>query len=442
MRDRDYGRAQRERIPRIRLKTMSSSYDRLFLRTTQGIKPGLDVISALLDALGNPHHRLAVVHVAGTNGKGSVCTMIESVLRASGFRTGLYTSPHLVHFSERFLINGCPIAEERLEQYIDKLEQAADSVADDSGLRPATFFEISTAIAFQYFADEGVDIAVVETGMGGRWDATNVVIPLVAVITRIDIDHTEYLGNTLEQIASEKAGIIKAGRPVVTAPQSEAVMAALRREGEPLLCSSDAVSVVKVAAPQRLKIETPSRSLPPINLPLLGECQRENCAVAVAALEILADMLGFDPFFKEGLESAAWAARFQTLSKEPLIVLDGAHNPSAARALASTLKENHPGRRVGFLFGFLKDKDSASFLHILRPLVSRAWALAIDAPRGMTADQAASQARAAGIDAEAGDAATSWKTAVAWAEEDPGHRMIVVAGSLYLSETLSRAGCI
>ncbi|MCK5675619.1 MAG: bifunctional folylpolyglutamate synthase/dihydrofolate synthase, partial [Verrucomicrobia bacterium] len=162
--------------------------EQLFKRTTQGIKPGLDIITGLLQALDNPHHKLAVVHVAGTNGKGSVCAMLESVLRASGFKTGLYTSPHLIDFSERFRINGAPISGEKLEGYIQALEEIADRVAGEIGQRPATFFEISTAIAFQYFVDEAVDIAIIETGMGGRWDATNVVIPLVSVITHVDID--------------------------------------------------------------------------------------------------------------------------------------------------------------------------------------------------------------------------------------------------------------
>jgi len=422
------------------VKKMSSSYEKLFKRTTAGIKPGLDVIAALLAALDNPHRRLAVVHVAGTNGKGSVCAMLESVLRASGFKTGLYTSPHLVDFSERFRVNGSEINADRLDEYIHQMETVADTVEAETGLRGATFFEISTAIAFQYFADEGVDVAIIETGMGGRWDATNVVIPLVSVISHIDIDHTNFLGDTIEKIAAEKAGIIKPGRPVVSAPQSDEVMTVLRKTGEPVICSSEAVSVVKVGTPQKLKIETHSRSLPPINLPLLGECQRENCAVAVAALEVLADMLGFEPAFKKGLESASWPARFQMLSSEPLVILDGAHNPSASRALVKTLKENYPKHRIGFIFGFLEDKDSVEFLRILKPLVVKAWTIAIDAPRGMTAEQAEAKARAAGLAADAVDVAAAWDAARAWAAEPD--RLIVIAGSLYLKQMLSEAGCL
>ncbi|MBT8043250.1 MAG: bifunctional folylpolyglutamate synthase/dihydrofolate synthase, partial [Pontiella sp.] len=368
---------------------MNDAAKALFARTTQGIKPGLEVITALLAALDNPYRQFGVIHVAGTNGKGSVCAMLESVLRASGFKTGLYTSPHLIDFSERFRINGAPIPEDKLEQYIESVEAASNALS----CRPATFFEISTAIAFQYFADEAVDIAIIETGMGGRWDATNVVIPLVSVITRIDIDHADYLGDTIEEIATEKAGIIKPGRPAVSAPQSSEAMAVLRGAGEPIISTADAVSVIKVGEPQKLKIETPARNLPPIHLPLLGECQRENCAVAVAALEILSDLIDFEPEFKKGLEAVKWEGRFQCLHADPLMILDGAHNPSAARALIKTLKENHAGHQVGCIMGFLEDKDSVGFLRRIKPAVSKAWTVSIDAQRGILAEQAADQCR-------------------------------------------------
>ena len=457
----------------------NESVKALFARTTQGIKPGLEVITALLEALDNPHQKLALIHVAGTNGKGSVCAMLESVLRASGFKTGLYTSPHLVDFSERFRISGEPISESALGKYIQLLEQAADQVAEESGQRPATFFEISTAIAFQYFADEAVDVAIIETGMGGRWDATNVVIPLVSVITHIDIDHTNFLGDAIEQIAAEKAGIIKPGRPVVSAPQSAAVFDELGKPGEPVICSEEAVSVRSVDGAsssvgkkdealnkkrqsaksavclemlngagssiyvqgQRLKIETHSRNLPPINLPLLGECQRENCAVAVTALEVLADMLDFEPAFKKGLEAVEWGARFQLLQTDPALILDGAHNPSAARALVKTLKENYPNHQIGFILGFLEDKDTVEFLREIKPLASKAWAIPIDAPRGSTAEQSAAQAQVAGIGAAPSEISEAWKSAEDWAsaEED---RVVIITGSLYLKQMLQSASLI
>jgi dihydrofolate synthase / folylpolyglutamate synthase len=411
---------------------MSSSYEKLFKRTTAGVKPGLDVVAALLEALDNPHQKLAVIHVAGTNGKGSVCAMLESVLRASGFRTGLYTSPHLVDFSERFRIDGLPVPGKKLEHYIELVEATSSSLS----CRPPTFFEISTAIAFQYFADEAVDIAIVETGMGGRWDATNVVVPLVSVITHIDIDHTNFLGDSIEEIAAEKAGIIKPGRPVVSAPQSVAAMSELQKPGVPIIGSSEAVSVVKPGDHQKLKIETHSRNLPPINLPLLGECQRENCAVAVATLETLADMLDFEPEFKKGLESVAWAARFQCLEENPPVILDGAHNPSAARALVKTLREVYPKYQVGFVLGFLDDKDTVEFLREIKPLASRAWTIPIDAPRGTTAGHSAAQAAVAGIEAVPSDVSNAWNAAREWAGAE-SNRVVVITGSLYLKQVLA-----
>ena len=414
---------------------MSSSYERLFKRTTAGIKPGLEVITALLEALGNPHHQLAVIHVAGTNGKGSVCAMLESVLRETGFKTGLYTSPHLIDFSERFRVSGEQITAEKLDGYIARMEQVADAVEESSGLRGATFFEISTAIAFQYFADEGVDIAIVETGMGGRWDATNVVIPLLSVVTHIDIDHTHFLGDTLEEIAGEKAGIIKPGRPVVSAPQADAAMRALKKEGQPIILSSEAVSVQKIGKPQKVKIETHSRSLPPVNLALMGACQRENCAVAMAALEVLGDLLGIEPEFKAGLESVEWSARFQLICSEPVVILDGAHNPSAGKALAGTLKEAYPKHEFGFVFGFLDDKEVVGFLRELKPLVRKAWTVGINAPRGNSAEASSLQCDVAGISADPVGVAEVLAVARGWAVGGVD-RVLVLTGSLYLKQAL------
>jgi dihydrofolate synthase/folylpolyglutamate synthase len=211
-------------------------------------------------------------------------------------------------------------------------------------------------------------------------------------------------------------------------------MAELEKAGEPIIGSAEAVSVNKVAGPQKLKIETHSQNLPPINLPLLGECQRENCGVAVAALEVLADMLDVELAYKKGLESVEWAARFQTLETDPLIILDGAHNPSAGRAMAKTLKELYPKKQIGFIFGFLDDKDAVEFLRPIRPFISKAWTIGIDAPRGTTAEQAALQCQVAGIDAEPIDVSNAWNAAKTWAS-DPD-RLIIITGSLYLKQAI------
>jgi dihydrofolate synthase / folylpolyglutamate synthase len=396
------------------------------------------VVLALLDKLGNPHIQVPYVHVAGTNGKGSTCAMIASVLQASGFKTGLYTSPHLIHFSERFRINGVDIPEAKLMDYMERLELAAQSVEAD-GVRAPTFFEISTALAFLYFYEEKVELGVLETGMGGRWDCTNVVIPLLSVISHIDIDHVEFLGDTIGKIASEKAGIIKPGRPVVSAPQVEEAMIELRKMGEPVIISSEVVSVVakktEIATTQPLKIETQDRSLPLIHLPLTGTFQQENCGLAVAALEVLSEMIQFEPNYKPGLESVAWSARCEVICGNPVMILDGAHNPSAARALVKTLRQDYAGCEVGFVLGMLEDKDRSAFLQALLPITHRAWTISIEGARGMSGEKLAMAARMVGMEAEALSVADALEAASQWAcaADD---RIICITGSLYLKQLL------
>ena len=314
-----------------------NAVERLFRRTADGIKPSLEVMEALVQPLDHPERSCALVHVAGTNGKGSVCAMIESVLRASGLKTGLYTSPHLLSFQERFRVNGVSISDKKLNRYILALEAHSDAACEELGLRRATFFELSTLIAFQFFADEQVDVAIIETGMGGRWDATNVVYPLCSVITKIGIDHTDFLGDTLEAIAGEKAGIIKSGRPVISAPQEIDARAVLDAVGEPIRYSDESVGVRLLAAPQRLKVETQERSLPAFELPLLGAAQRENVAVAVTALEVLSEMLSIELAFVESLEQVRWPGRLMEVSSHPSIWLDGSHNPQGGTVLAENL---------------------------------------------------------------------------------------------------------
>ena len=277
------------------------AFKNLFKRTADGIKPGLDVINKILNYLDNPHHKYTVIHVAGTNGKGSVCKMIESILHSSGFKTGLFTSPHLVHFAERYQINGKIISKNRLNRLIISMEKKVDSICEENNLRKATFFEISTAIAFQYFADENIDIAIIETGMGGRWDATNVVLPIVSVITHIGIDHTEFLGKTLDKIAFEKAGIIKKNRPVISAPQAEVVRNILKSEGEKIFFSNELITINKIRNSLKIKINTPSVDLPAIQFPLLGKHQLENASVAISVIDLISNSLDFEPNYKEGL---------------------------------------------------------------------------------------------------------------------------------------------
>jgi dihydrofolate synthase/folylpolyglutamate synthase len=418
---------------------LESSIESLFKRTTHGIKPGLDVITALLERLGNPQRGFKVIHVAGTNGKGSVCAMIESVLRASGFKTGLYTSPHLIRFNERFRVSGRDISNADLEKLIDAV-LAAD---EKTGLRPATFFELSTAIAFEHFKRSGVDYAVIETGMGGRWDATNVVQPVLSVITRIALDHAEYLGRDLEKIAAEKAGIIKSGVPVVCGPMPVEAEAVIYREAAekqvPILGSEEAAffhTLESRRTDQLIDIEASGKGYRNVRLPLGGSYQLENCGIAVAALEDLSDIEGIRLDMKKGLESVKWPGRFQMLSMKPPVILDVAHNPNGAGALFQTLEEIFPTFGNGFVFGFMKDKDIEGFLRTLAPSVGKAWAVTLAGERALSAEGIAAIGRKAGIDIQPLETP---RPALEWLE-DGKKRLLCFTGSLFMAEMLKKQG--
>ncbi|MDK2857382.1 MAG: dihydrofolate synthase / folylpolyglutamate synthase [Verrucomicrobiota bacterium] len=409
----------------------------LFLRTAHGIRPGLEVTQKLLEKLGNPHHTLKCIHVAGTNGKGSVCAMVESVLRASGFKTGLYTSPHLFRFNERFRVSGQDISDSELEQLIIDVEAAAGTL----DTRPATFFEISTAMAFEYFCREKVDYAVIETGMGGRWDATNVLQPVLSVITRIDLDHAEYLGTEIEKIAWEKAGIIKKGAPVICGPMPVEAEAVIYKEAAekkvPILGSDEAVFFQRLESRRTdhlLNIEASGRQYHNVRLPLGGSFQVENCGVAVAALEDLSDIEGVRLQMKKGLETVKWPGRFQMLSMRPPVIYDGAHNLGGARALSQTLEELFPKFANGFLFSFMKDKDIEGILKTFAPAVEKAWALTLPGDRAMKAEEIAAIGKTAGIDIEPTE---SPQTAIDWVETGK-KRLVCFTGSLYLAEELKK----
>ncbi|QHI70732.1 bifunctional folylpolyglutamate synthase/dihydrofolate synthase [Tichowtungia aerotolerans] len=413
--------------------------EQLFARTALGIRPGLDVITALLDQLGNPQREFKSIHVAGTNGKGSVCAMIESVLRASGKKTGLYTSPHLIRFNERFRVNGQDIPNENLDQLIQAVE-VADS---KTGLRPATFFELSTAIAFEHFKRSGVEYAVIETGMGGRWDATNVIQPVVSVITRIALDHANYLGEDLEKIAWEKAGIIKEGVPVICGPMPVAAEAVVYKEAAdkkvPILGSEEAAFFQVLDSrrtDQLVDIEASGTDYRNIRLPLGGSYQLENCGIAVAALEDLSDIEGLKLQMKKGLETVRWPGRFQMLSMKPPIIFDGGHNPNGAETLFQTLDEIFPKFGNGFVFGFMKDKDVAGILAALKPATEKAFAVTLPGERAMSAEEIAEVGQTIGMKLEPIE---DLQPARNWVESGK-KRLLCFTGSLYLAEELRRQG--
>lgn len=421
----------------------------LFRRNLHAVKLGLDETRALLEGLGNPQDAFLAIHVAGTNGKGSVSAMIASVLQAAGYRTGLYTSPHLLRFHERVRVNGLPISDAELARQIELVEDALSQRRED-GMRDATFFEFTTALAFAHFRDQGVQVAVVEVGMGGRLDATNVLLPMVSVITPIGLDHMQYLGATVEAIAGEKAGIIKKGRPVVLAEMDPAAELVLRRAarglGSPCIPVADSVQVRRKRqtwAGQRVIVETPDEALGPLVLPLLGNHQLANTATAVTALLTFRDACSL-PISSEaivqGLSSVHWPARLQVVEQDPPVLVDGAHNPPAAVALARSLHELAPRQPVGLVASFLADKDAAGFLRELAGPVKHLWVVELTGERAMPMAALQAAARAAHMEAERmADFPAALAAARTWAKEHQG--LVCVAGSLYLAgEALKHFG--
>jgi dihydrofolate synthase/folylpolyglutamate synthase len=304
----------------------------LFGTQSKGVKLGLENIRRLLNRLGNPEKRLRFIHVVGTNGKGSVCAMIDSILRHAGYRTGLFTSPHLVRFNERIQIEGIPIDDQCVVNGIKRVQARIEEE------RHPTFFEITTALALDHFRICNVDIVILETGLGGRLDATNVVNPLVSVLTSIDLDHQKWLGNTLSEIAFEKAGTIKPGVPVVSCGQHPAVRAVIE----------------KTAHDSGSRLVYAGRPIEDFPIGLQGSHQRINAAVAVAAIQVA--KLDVTPnALRAGLENVSWPGRFQEVNDR--FVLDGAHNPSASRSLVRTWRERFGDERPLVIFGGLRDKD-------------------------------------------------------------------------------------
>lgn len=420
--------------------------ERLAARRRFGIHPGLETMRAVCAALGNPEREFAVIHIAGTNGKGSVAAICEAALRTMGLPVARYTSPHLVRVNERFVVNGEPVSDEALGRALD----AVEAVCAREGLEP-TFFEALTACAWLVFREAGARVVVCEVGMGGRWDATNTIeAPLVSVITHVALDHCDVLGDTVEAIAAEKAGIVKAGRPVVMGamePRAKAVIAAAAaRLRAPL---HDASEEVRVAVSRRtfhgqtLRCSSPMCDYPSALTRLAGAFQAENAATALCVLERLGEQgLPVPPkAFTEALRTVSWPGRCQFIAEDPPTFLDGGHNPDALRALREALKSMHVRRRVALVCGFCGDKAVGKALREIAPLVSAAWAVPLSNERGLPAADLAVEIRRAGIPSatpmpsvEAG-----LESAAAWAQENQG--VVLVCGSLFLvGEVLALRG--
>jgi len=322
-----------------------------------GTKLGLENTRRLAELAGRPHERLRFLHVAGTNGKGSTCALLESIYRAAGRRVGLYTSPHLVSFRERIQVNRQPIAEADVVRLVGEIQQY---LAHFPAGHAPTFFEVVTVMALRHFAEAGCDLVVWETGMGGRLDATNIVTPLASIITHIGLDHQQWLGDTLARIAAEKAGIIKPGVPVFTAVQVPEALAVIR-------------AAAALAGAPLTEVRPEDTRRPPLDqltLPLPGPHQRLNAALALAVARGLADTLPVsETALRTGLQTVHWPGRLQILPRPDgrVDVLDGAHNPDGAEALAAALDELFSGRPPVLILGVMRDKDWPAMCRVLAP---------------------------------------------------------------------------
>lgn len=351
------------------LTPYSEAIQALFARTTGSIKPGLERTEALLAELGSPHEELAAIHVAGTNGKGSVVAASEALLRAKGFRVGRYTSPHLADFRERITVDGHPISEADVLEFLERWIPTAEKMG-------ATFFEITTALAFDWLARQEVDFAVIETGLGGRLDSTNVLTPRVAVVTSIGLDHTDLLGDTLESIAGEKAGIFKRGIPAVVGEPSVAIrqllVAHAKAHGaEPVIVVGDAFGVtdIRVSLSKTSFLLRRGQDERRVETPLLGAHQARNTAIAIAAVGSLGEeYLPARNQISRALGKVFLPGRFQRQGK---FIFDVAHNPDGARTIAETIRAATPPRPLAAMIAVLADKDWRGIIRELSPVVDR-----------------------------------------------------------------------
>ncbi len=387
------------------------------------VKLGLEPMRALMAELGNPQDILRIVHVAGTNGKGSTCAMIEAGLRVAGFRTGLYTSPHLMEPTERIQLNGAPVTADEFREAFETVHEAARRLEARGVLEHhPTYFETVTAMAFVVFAERKVDWLVCETGLGGRLDATNIVHPELCVITAIDFDHEQYLGNTIEKIAGEKAGIIKPGVPVICAAQREdargVIEARARAVNAEFVDTRDwPVAELEISAD---RCRYTARGLR-VECPLAGEHQVQNSLTAAVALQQL-DVV------PDGINRTVWPGRLERVLEIPEIVADGAHNPAGARALAAYIERFYNGRPISMIYGTMRDKAVDEIAGLLFPLATRIIVTAPESQRALRPEGL----RDAFAEQEI-EVVADLEQALATAKRDlPAGGVIFVTGSLYL----------
>jgi len=397
----------------------------------------LDRMFALLEELSNPQAKYPIIHVAGTKGKGSVSALCASALQAAGYQTGLYTSPHLLDYVERIQINGEPISHEQMIELVEEIKPAVARIPK------LTTFEITTALGFLAFAKNDVNAAVIEVGLGGRLDATNVVLPKVSVITSLSYDHMAVLGNTLAKIAGEKAGIIKPGIPVVSAPQTEEALEVLERVASekncPFVLVGRDVQFERLASSldgQELAV-TFQRSAASLKIPLLGEHQIQNAATAYAALKTSGIKIS-DEALQMGFSRVKWRARFEVARRDPPVILDSAHNQDSFAKLRQTLEEHFPGKQVYLIFGASEDKNIPGMFAEMKPKIKKLIVTRADHPRALEPEKIMELADQAGLASEAlSPVESAFQRALALSEKDGS--IVLSAGSMFVTAEVMKA---
>lgn len=405
-----------------------------------GIKLGLKNITCLLSLFDNPHLKTRVIHVAGTNGKGSTSAIIHSILQNAGYKVGLYTSPHLVSFQERMVINGEYITPDEVISLLEKLKPAIGKVARTEGCQHPTFFEVITTMAFLYFSEKKVDFAIMEVGLGGRLDATNVSQPLVSVITHIDFDHMDRLGNTLAEIAGEKGAIIKQNTPVVSAgqfPDAQDVIKKIAREKKaPLYIYGEEIGATLISSQLKgnyFNYRGINNKIDNLFVPLAGDFQIENTSLAIATAELLHN-IGFvitQDDIISGVASSKWPGRFEIVREKPLVILDGAHNPNGVEQFIKNLKKLVPDKKIIAVLGIFQDKDYITILKNIIPQVNQVILTMADNPRATPTAVLAEEVKHYIDDEsiiETNDVETAINKSFQIAREDD---VICITGSLY-----------
>lgn len=372
------------------MTTYTKALDYIYDLTKYGIKLGLKNINYLLYLLGEPHKKLKIIHVAGTNGKGSTCSLISSILQSSGYKVGLYTSPHLVDFTERIKINHKSISRKKVSELLERIKPSIKKVANTSYYGHPTFFEVITSMAFLYFFEEQIDFLVLEVGLGGRLDATNVCEPLISVITHIDYDHMDKLGNSLEEIAREKGGIIKPEGIVISSKQYEEAFNEIKKianKKNSLIYSTGKEINYKIVKSDIngviFDLKGIYHNYKNLHTPLLGRHQADNATTAITTIEAL-KIKGLnisEKAIRDGLEKVKWVGRLEIIQNNPTLILDGGHNPNGVKIMQQSLVEIFSYHRLILVIAIFADKDYKKMIQILAPTADFIIATKVKSPR-------------------------------------------------------------